>query len=460
MVGDTMEMRVTGDQDMPGAYLNNVQNVLNLLTLLFAGRVLMQLLQAISGDALHLLPAFDQWQSGAVSYATLLGLQGATLIAMALGIFLVHRNCHFPGMGRFLRLAGVAYAGGMLVRFVIGYLQLSDVPWFNNPLPTAFHLVIAGYVLVLGGHWAEPKGRRIPALICRVAPHAAWPLTILLGLTLCHWMIRQGIPLTFATYLSVPLGTGAICALEMLLPYKRVWTPDRKTVGQDALYMVLVQVALPALLTAFVLFAAETLAGTDWTILHQAWPHHWPIVAQILLMLILADFARYWLHRAAHRLGPLWSLHAVHHAPSQLYFLNVGRFHPLDKALQLTLDALPFTLIGVRPEVMAGYFVFYALNGFFQHSNADVRLGPLNHIIAGPELHRWHHAKDISRGACNFGNNLILWDTLFGTRYLPEGKTVGALGIGNDAWPTDFTRQTLAPFRISPDHMNTKEADK
>lgn len=459
-MGDTMEMQNTPDQGNSGAYLNNVQNVLSLLTALFAGRVLMQLLQLISGDALPLLPAFDQWQSGVVSYAALLGLQGAMLIAMAFGIFLVRRNYHFPGLGKFLGLAGAAYAGGMLVRFVIGYLQLSDMAWFDNPLPTAFHLVIAGYVLVLGGHWAEPKGSRIPASIRRVMPHIAWPLTILLGLTLCHWMVREGVSLTFATYLSVLLGTSVISALEMLIPYKRSWIPDRKTVGQDALYLVLVQVALPALLTTLALFTVAAFAGVAPTLPQEFWPHHWPVILQILLMLMLADFARYWLHRFAHRFGPLWSLHAVHHAPTQLYFLNVGRFHPLDKALQLTLDALPFTLMGVGPEVMAGYFVFYALNGFFQHSNADVKLGVLNHVIAGPELHRWHHTKDISGGACNFGNNLILWDTLFGTRYLPDGKTVGALGISNDAWPTGLARQTIAPFRISPDHADTKEVNR
>jgi len=31
----------------------------------------------------------------------------------------------------------------------------------------------------------------------------------------------------------------------------------------------------------------------------------------------------------------------VHHYPHKLYWLNVGRFHPIEKALQYMLDMLP-----------------------------------------------------------------------------------------------------------------------
>ena len=114
--------------------------------------------------------------------------------------------------------------------------------------------------------------------------------------------------------------------------------------------------------------------------------------------------------------------------------MNVGRFHPLDKTIQFLGDSLPFLLLGVGPEVIAAYFVFYAVNGFYQHSNADVRLGFLNWIVAGPELHRWHHSTIISEGHANYGNNLIIWDTFFGTRLLPKERTVSEVGIGNKKW--------------------------
>ena len=81
------------------------------------------------------------------------------------------------------------------------------------------------------------------------------------------------------------------------------------------------------------------------------------------------------MHRWAHEWEPLWRFHAVHHAPHKLYWLNVGRFHPIDKGLQVFLDTLPFLLLGVGEDVLALYVVCYAINGFFQHCNIDVRLG-------------------------------------------------------------------------------------
>lgn len=56
----------------------------------------------------------------------------------------------------------------------------------------------------------------------------------------------------------------------------------------------------------------------------------------------------------------------------------MGRFHPLEKAFQFVLDALPFMLRGVGEQVISLYFVFYSINGFFRHSNIRLRYGALN----------------------------------------------------------------------------------
>ena len=138
----------------------------------------------------------------------------------------------------------------------------------------------------------------------------------------------------------------------------------------------------------------------------------------------------------------MWRLHAVHHSPQLLYWFNVGRFHPIEKAVQYAFDTLPFALLGVSHEVLAAYFVFYALNGFYQHSNCRVRLGPLNYVVSGPELHRWHHSKLVHESNNNFGNNLIVWDVVFGTRFLPKDREVGELGpsgprVPNGLFPPD-----------------------
>ncbi|MEM7537661.1 MAG: GH3 auxin-responsive promoter family protein, partial [Chloroflexota bacterium] len=149
---------------------------------------------------------------------------------------------------------------------------------------------------------------------------------------------------------------------------------------------------------------------------------------------------------ASHNSEFLWRLHAVHHSPEKLYWLNVGRFHPLEKAIQFLFDALPFILVGVSEEVLSLYFVFYAINGFFQHCNIELRFGFLNYIISSPELHRWHHSRLIHESNSNYGNNIIIWDLLFGTRYFPKDAHVKELGLINNRYPDTFQAQLKTPF--------------
>ena len=210
--------------------------------------------------------------------------------------------------------------------------------------------------------------------------------------------------------------------------------------------MVAVQMVLPQLLGLVValtlLDSLETLALP----MVRLWPRALSVWLQVALMLVVAELLRYPLHVAAHNTKTLWRLHAVHHSPKKLYWLNVGRFHPAEKALHYTLDTLPFLLVGVGPEVVALYFVFYAVNGFYQHSNVDVRYGPLNYLVSGPELHRWHHSKQIDESNRNYGNNLIVWDLVFGTWFLPRDARVGDLGLLNRDYPPDFVGQMTAPL--------------
>lgn len=280
----------------------------------------------------------------------------------------------------------------------------------------------------------------------RCVPWLAYPGTIALGLVGHVWLSSHNSSLLVSTYMPVCLAALLVMLLERRFPNEARWKPDLSEVGQDTLYMLVVQMVLPKLLAFAVALAALNTLGSDHAPFHNGWPHQWPAAWQAVLMVVLADFLRYWLHRAAHRVPWLWRLHAVHHSPQRLYWLNVGRFHPLEKALQFLLDTVPFILLGVSDQVIALYFVFYAINGFFQHSNITLRYGLLNYVISGAELHRWHHSRLPEESNTNFGNNVILWDLLFGTRYLPRDRTVGKLGLKNRYYPRRFTEQLATPF--------------
>ncbi len=280
----------------------------------------------------------------------------------------------------------------------------------------------------------------------KVIQYGAYPAVMLGSIWANVSLMEAGAGILLATYLPVTIGTLLIIRLEVRMPYRASWKPSGKEVAEDSAFLALVHVVWPKLLSIGVAFALfELWTGRDW-LSYAIWPREWPIPLQAIAMALVVDSTRYWLHRISHEWEPLWRFHAVHHSPHRLYTLNVGRFHPIDKSLQFLLDALPFIIMGVPPAVLSLYFVFYAVNGFFQHSNVDIKLGLLNYLMSGPELHRWHHSMIKEESNHNYGNHLIVWDWLFGTRYLPSDREVKALGLVNRRYPTGFMQQMAAPF--------------
>lgn len=279
----------------------------------------------------------------------------------------------------------------------------------------------------------------------RALPYVWYPAFFAGAMAAFSAMLQAGAPLVLSTYLPVFVVAVAIVVLERWFPERLQWRPSRSDVVSDMAFMAVVQIALPRI---FGLIAI--LAIAQWAHEHapsSLWPHSWPLWAQIAAMVLAVDLMRYWIHRACHTWTPLWRLHEVHHSPEILYTLNVGRFHPAEKLLHFACDTAPFLLLGVRAEVIAGYFLVYAVNGFFQHSNVRLRYGWLNYVVGSAETHRWHHARDWRVAQCNYGNSTILWDLLFGTWYLPRDGRQVEIGIMDRAYPKGFLAQMLSPFR-------------
>lgn len=414
------------------------RNWLLVLLALFVFRVAAQLAQAVY--SVSFLPSYEAWHSGALPYPLLVASQLAIIAFCGRIVWQFHSKTV-----QVSRIAGLVYLGlggvyfaVMVFRLAAGYSFAAGHPWLGAHLPAIFHLVLASFLLVVGFFHSEYTGKLVARL--------AYPGIILAALLSHSLLLQNGVNLLIATYAPVLLGALIIMFLERTNPHQKEWLPNRHDVQGDATYMILVQILLPRFLGFFVAIAVLKMVNLSGTVFSNPWPNEWPVYAQVLLMMISAEFMRYWVHRLAHNWTPLWQLHAVHHSPHKLYWINVGRFHPLEKALQYIFDALPFILLGVSEDVLALYFVFYALNGFFQHCNIELRLGFLNYIISGPELHRWHHSKLITESNNNYGNNLIIWDLLFGTWFLPKYSLVGELGLQNRQYPMGFLSQLKTPF--------------
>jgi ornithine lipid hydroxylase len=409
---------------------------LRMAALAFAGRVVAQLVQRVVD--VPWLPSYERWHSGALPYGVLLACQLAIVVGMMRVADAVARGHELvrSGRGRGLAVFGHLYLWAMVLRLFAGLTIASGHPWLDAPLPTTFHLLLAMFVIVWSASERSPSGsgqqRSTGSTVAgtpatRLASVVVYPTVTISACVTFVALDRAGLSPRAAALLTVIAAALVIVLIERALPYRRSWRPDRSMVVSDLVFMGAVQMALPAVMAVGFAFAARRAVG-GWSGLHGLWPHDWPAVLQIVLMLLIADLGRYWLHRALHRSPVLWRLHAVHHAPDRLYTLNVGRFHPLEEMLRSVVETLPFVLMGVDDRVLAGYFVFFAVNGFFNHANVDVRLGALNRVIAGPELHRWHHSADVAESQHNYGSKLIVWDSLFGTRYHPADRQVARVG--------------------------------
>ena len=79
--------------------------------------------------------------------------------------------------------------------------------------------------------------------------------------------------------------------------------------------------------------------------------------------------------------------------------------------LSLGLLVAPLALLGAGEKVIALTIVYSAVHALLQHSNVDVRLGPLNWIFSMAEVHRWHHSRDLGESNANYGQTLLVCAT-------------------------------------------------
>ncbi|AMN82417.1 MULTISPECIES: sterol desaturase family protein [Pseudomonas] len=230
---------------------------------------------------------------------------------------------------------------------------------------------------------------------------------------------------------------------EHWLPYEPRWNRSLGDRRRDTLH-ALVNESLNALgllilpgLTA--LFAFEGI-----------WPRGWPLWEQLLMAIVLADAGITLMHYASHRIRPLWRLHAVHHSVQRLYGFNGLMKHPLHQMLEATAGLLPLILLGIPLDVAQLLALAIALQLLLQHSNVDMRLGPLRWVFAWAPVHRFHHMKYGRAGDVNFGLFFNLWDWLLGTAYYRERYRMGPgdLGIGRRPdFPVGYGAQLRDPFR-------------
>ncbi|WP_088693967.1 MULTISPECIES: sterol desaturase family protein [unclassified Rhizobium] len=275
---------------------------------------------------------------------------------------------------------------------------------------------------------------------------ALWPTILAVGLIGAGFAFHRGAPLLWfnIVYLSI---VAVIAGFERLMPYEHEWLTHDGETFNDIAHTLLTKggVQLAAAVGASAPMAVATVVQPFVASPMTTWPDHWPLVVQVGLGLIIAEFGLYLAHRAAHEIISLWRFHALHHSVERLWVVNTGRFHVVDSLFKIALSQVPLYLLGAPLAVFLWISAVTAFIGLLTHCNIDVRTGPLDLIFSTPRLHRWHHSKILAEGNTNYGENLVLWDQLFGTYFNPARRPPAEIGISGRI-AEGFLAQLVQPF--------------
>jgi len=177
----------------------------------------------------------------------------------------------------------------------------------------------------------------------------------------------------------------------------------------------------------------------------RTWASSLPLVIQVPLILLLADFLAYWSHRWFHGRW-LWPFHAVHHSSRAVDWLSSVRLHPVNDVVSRLIQVLPLYWLGFNGAALAAFVPFLTLYALMLHANVGWTFGPLRYVIASPVFHRWHHTAEAEGLDKNFAGLFPFLDLAFGTFYMPTGRLPERFGIDGDPVPDGLLAQLAYPF--------------
>lgn len=247
----------------------------------------------------------------------------------------------------------------------------------------------------------------------------------------------------------------AIPKRVLTAPKGRRWLTNLSIVGIDSL-LVRAMANLPLVLgTAATPIAAVAAAlwaeGTGWGLLNVVGLPGW---LEIVIALLVLDYAIWLQHLVSHKVPLLWRLHQVHHADRDIDVTTAIRFHPVEIALSMLYKIVWVLLLG--PAAIAVVLFEVILNGCALFNHANIDLPPwldrvLRLVVVTPDMHRVHHSIERHEHNSNYGFNLSIWDRLFATYTAqPEkghlGMTIGLKPYQTEE-PTRLGWSLMVPFR-------------
>ena len=245
--------------------------------------------------------------------------------------------------------------------------------------------------------------------------------------------------------LGVFLGLFALLALIEALAPRRIRTQTRKTRWVTNWAMTIANTvtlnAMAFTLPLLAVGAAIDAQSQGWGLFNAT---SWPTWIEVVLVILILDFAIWVQHVITHKVPFLWRLHQVHHADVDIDVTTAIRFHPIEIALSMLLKIGLVYLLG--PAALAIVLFEVILNGTAMFNHANIRLplsvdAVLRRILVTPDMHRVHHSTLRHEHDSNYGFSLSIWDQMFGT-YIAQPEA------GHDAMDIGLQWQDDRPSRL------------
>ncbi len=232
--------------------------------------------------------------------------------------------------------------------------------------------------------------------------------------------------------------------LEKLFPKYKDQPIFRDEWGLDFLYFCINHLLISVLLlignfvvAKFHWAMSDTLQGAVQSI---------PVIYQVVIALIVADFILYWEHRSFHEVGKLWPFHAVHHSVETMDWMAGSRSHIGQTIIERSLVMLALYLVGFDKAALDAYVTIAALQAIIIHCNINVPFGPIKYLFVTPQYHHWHHSSESPAIDTNYAAHTTLFDRLFGTYHMPVEHWPAHYGT-TKRLPRNFKGQFLYPFK-------------
>ncbi|MHA4807209.1 sterol desaturase family protein [Flavitalea flava] len=156
--------------------------------------------------------------------------------------------------------------------------------------------------------------------------------------------------------------------------------------------------------------------------------HIRPSILLWILLLLCTDFLWYWYHRLAHEINIFWAVHVVHHQSEDFNYTVSARITVFQAFVRTGFWAI-LPLLGFPATMITSMLLVHGLYPFFIHTRLIGKLGILEYILVTPSHHRVHHASNERYLDKNYGDMFIIWDKLFGTFQVEDGKEEIVYGL-------------------------------